>query len=72
MRSLSPQVVSVPASADQETVARVVRDYRLLAVPVVDDQGALLGIVTADDVAEVEEEEATEDIERLLRGPTAG
>jgi magnesium transporter len=66
VRSLiSPQVVSVPASADQETVARVVRDYRLLAVPVVDDQGALLGIVTADDVAEVEEEEATEDIERL-------
>ena len=66
VRSLiSPQVVSVPASADQETVARVVRDYRLLAVPVVDEQGALLGIVTADDVAEVEEEEATEDIERL-------
>ena len=42
-RLISPQVVSVPASADQETVARVVRDYRLLAVPVVDDQGPCWG-----------------------------
>jgi magnesium transporter len=42
-----------------------VREHRLLAVPVVDGGGRLLGIVTADDVADVAEEEATEDIERL-------
>ncbi len=62
---VSPLTVSVPADADQETVARVVREHRLLAVPVVDDAGRLLGIVTADDVADVVEEETTEDIERL-------
>jgi magnesium transporter len=62
---LEPHTISVPATADQETVARVVLDHRLLAVPVVDDRGRVLGIVTADDVADVLEEETTEDIERL-------
>jgi magnesium transporter len=62
---LEPQTVSVPVHADQETVARTVREHRLLAVPVVGGAGQLLGIITADDVADVEEEEATEDIERL-------
>ncbi|MDQ3699998.1 MAG: CBS domain-containing protein, partial [Chloroflexota bacterium] len=61
----SSHTISVPARADQETVARVVREHRLLAVPVVDDAGRLLGIVTADDIADVVEEETTEDIERL-------
>jgi len=62
---LQPHTLSVPAGADQEAVARLVAAHRLLALPVVDDAGKLLGIVTADDVAAVAEEEATEDIERL-------
>jgi len=62
---MEPQTVTVPATADQELVANVMRERRLIAVPVVDEMGRLVGIVTADDVADVVEEETTEDIERL-------
>ncbi len=58
-------VISVNAALDQEEVARVVSKYDLLAVPVVDDTDRLLGIVTVDDVLDVLEKEATEDIYRL-------
>lgn len=58
-------VISVHASLDQEEVARVVSRYDLLAVPVVDDQAHLLGIITVDDVLDVMEAEATEDIYKL-------
>jgi len=58
-------VISVNAELDQEEVARVVSKYDLLAVPVVDDQERLLGIITVDDVIDVLEQEATEDIYRL-------
>lgn len=58
------QVVSVHVLDDQEEVARTVKRYNLLAVPVVDDEGRLRGIVTVDDVMDVLEEEATEDIYR--------
>jgi len=57
-------VVSVHVGEDQEEVARIVQKYNLLAVPVVDDQQILRGIVTVDDVIDVLEEEATEDIYR--------
>jgi magnesium transporter len=53
------------ATDDQEAVARLITDYNLLAVPVVDEDDRLIGIVTQDDIADVLEEEATEDIERL-------
>jgi magnesium transporter len=62
---IQPQVITVLATADQETVARAVHEHRLLAAPVVDEAGRLLGIVTADDVADVVEEETTEDIEKM-------
>lgn len=62
---MEPQTVTVPVTSDQETVALVVREHHLISVPVVDAQGRLVGIVTADDVADVLEEEVTEDIERL-------
>lgn len=55
----------VRADADQETAARLLTDNNLLALPVVDAEDRLLGIITQDDVADVLEEEATEDIERL-------
>jgi len=58
-------VVRVRADADQETAARLLADRGLLALPVVDAEEHLLGIITADDAADVLEEEATEDMERL-------
>ena len=58
-------VVSVPAGMDQEEVARVLRRHDYLALPVVDDDNKLLGIITADDLADVAEEEATEDIQKI-------
>ncbi len=62
---LDPQVVRVPVLADQEEAARVLTERELLAVPVVDDQNHLLGIITVDDVADILQQETTEDIERL-------
>lgn len=54
-------VVSVTPETDQEEVARQVSRYNLLAIPVIDSGGVLLGIVTVDDVVDVIREEATED-----------
>ncbi|MDQ7029588.1 MAG: magnesium transporter [Ardenticatenia bacterium] len=62
---MTPNVISVRADDDQEDVAELVAKYNFLAVPVVDDAGRLVGIVTVDDVMDVLEEEATEDIQRL-------
>ncbi len=62
---MAPSTVRVRASADQETAARLLTDRNLLAIPVVDDDDHLVGIITEDDVADVIEAEATEDIERL-------
>ena len=59
------QVLRVPAATDQEEAARLLLDHDFLALPVVDAEGRLIGMITADDVADVIEEEATEDIERL-------
>ncbi|MBW6464792.1 MAG: magnesium transporter, partial [Firmicutes bacterium] len=58
-------VINVNAELDQEEVARIVSKYDLLAVPVVDNEERLLGIITVDDVIDVLEQEATEDIYRL-------
>lgn len=58
-------VISVNVLTDQEEVARVVAKYDLLAIPVVDLHQKLLGIVTVDDVLDVIEAEATEDIYKL-------
>jgi len=62
---MAPSTVRVQADADREVAARLLTDRNLLALPVVDDQDHLLGIITEDDVADVLEAEATEDIERL-------
>lgn len=56
---------SVSVDTDQEVAARLLLDRNLLALPVTDPDGRLVGIITADDVAEVLEEEDTEDFERL-------
>ncbi|HXH21732.1 MAG TPA: magnesium transporter [Dehalococcoidia bacterium] len=62
---MSTDVISVPASADREVAAERMRHYDLLALPVVDDEGRLLGVITPDDVLDVQVEEATEDIYRM-------
>jgi magnesium transporter len=62
---IAPTTVRVRASADQETAANLLTERNLLAIPVVDDGDHLLGIITQDDVADVLEQEATEDIARL-------
>lgn len=59
---MTTDVIAVPATSDQEEVARIVGRYDLLAVPVVDDRRVLLGIVTVDDVIDVIKEEAAEDM----------
>ncbi|MEL7564940.1 MAG: magnesium transporter [Dehalobacterium sp.] len=59
------KVKSVNVNMDQEEVAAIVTKYNFLAVPVVDNDNCLLGIVTVDDVIDVIHEEATEDIYRL-------
>jgi len=55
-------VISVTPLIDQEEVAHLVAKYDLLAIPVVDDAGYLLGIITVDDVIDIIHEEAREDI----------
>jgi magnesium transporter len=57
--------ISVPAMADQEEAAHMIARYDLMALPVVDDEGRLLGVITHDDALEILEEESTEDMERI-------
>jgi magnesium transporter len=59
------EVQEVRAEATQEEVARVISDYDLVALPVVDAERRLLGVVTVDDVIDVIQEEQTEDVQKL-------
>lgn len=62
---MSKQVISVKADVDIEDVAKLSSRYDFLAVPVLDDSGRMLGIITFDDLYDVIAEEATEDMYRL-------
>lgn len=64
-RIMTPEVTSVRVDTDQEEVARLVASYNLLAVPVVDEESKLVGVVTVDDVIDVIKDEAAEDLLRL-------
>lgn len=62
---MSGNVVSVSVGRDQEEVAKMMRDYDFLAVPVVDFQKHLLGIITVDDILDVMDEEAIDDYSKF-------
>ncbi|MEH2456352.1 magnesium transporter [Nostoc sp.] len=61
----SDRVIKVTTETPQEEVARIMQRYDLIAIPVVDREDRLVGIVTIDDVMDILEEEATEDIQKL-------
>lgn len=62
---MTRDVISVAVDMDQEEVARQVASYNLLAIPVVEKDGKLVGIITVDDVVDVIREEATEDMLKM-------
>ncbi|HEX2443496.1 MAG TPA: magnesium transporter [Vicinamibacterales bacterium] len=64
-RIMTTDVISVRADMDQEEVARIVASYNILAIPVVDEENKLVGVITVDDVIDVIKDEATEDVYRL-------
>lgn len=62
---MNERVVSISVGADQEEAAKLMRDYDFLALPVVDFQNHLLGIITVDDIVDVIDEEANEDYSKF-------
>lgn len=62
---METNVISIDAYEDKEIVAQTFSKYDVLALPVVDKDGRLVGIVTVDDAMDVMEDEATEDIEKM-------
>ena len=71
------EVVSVPEEMDQELVSRRFSDHRLLALPVIDAEGRMKGVITVDDIVDVVREEDTEDVQKVggseaLSGPYLG
>ena len=62
---MNEDVISVPTSMDQEDVARLMERYDLVAMPVVDPDGCLVGRITIDDIVDVIRDEAEEDIQRM-------
>ncbi len=64
-RIMTTDLSSVRVDVNQEEVARLVASYNLLAIPVVDEENKLVGVITVDDVIDVIKDEATEDVYRL-------
>lgn len=64
-RIMTTEVYSARVDTDQEEVAKLVASYNLLALPIVDAENKLIGLITVDDVIDVMREEATEDVLRL-------
>ena len=63
---MTTDIISVPVTTDQEECAQVLSRHGYLALPVVDEIGSFLGVITADDLIEVAEDEATEDMYRMV------
>jgi magnesium transporter len=64
-RIMTTDLISARVDMDQEEVAQQVASYNLLAIPVVDEENKLVGVITVDDIIDVIKDEATEDIYRL-------
>jgi len=62
---MTREVIAVDTSMDQEEVANIAKKYDLVSIPVVDENSVLVGRITFDDVADVMEEEASEDMQRM-------
>lgn len=62
---MKDDVIKIPVNLDQEQIGRIFSQQNLMALPVIDDEGKMQGIVTFDDVATAIQEEATEDIQKL-------
>ncbi len=62
---MEDKVVTIPDEMDQEQVGRVFHQHRFIAIPVVDRDGRMQGVVTVDDILDVNQEEATEDIQKM-------
>ena len=62
---MATDLITVPEQMDQEVVGRLFREHDLLALPVLDAQGRMKGIVTVDDIVDVVDEEATEDAHKF-------
>lgn len=62
---MNERVVSVNVTDDQEDVAQIMKDYNFLAVPVINTEKEMLGIITVDDIIDVIDEEASEDYSKL-------
>ena len=63
---MTTDVINVQTDTGQEEVARIVADYNLVAIPVTDSQMKLVGVVTVDDIIDVIDQEATEDIYKMV------
>lgn len=66
---MKKEVISAEVTLDQEEVAHMARKYNLDSIPIVDSAGALLGVVTIDDIVDIISDEADEDIYRLAGSP---
>ena len=62
---MSTEMVTVPVEMDQENLSKLFTEHRFVALPVVDPDGKMQGVVTLDDILDVSQEEATEDIQKL-------
>ncbi|HZH02375.1 MAG TPA: CBS domain-containing protein, partial [Myxococcaceae bacterium] len=62
---MQTELITVPEEMDQEAVSRLFSEHNLLAIPVVDAERRMKGIVTVDDIVDVVQEEATEDIQKV-------
>jgi magnesium transporter len=65
MEIMDQSVITVRDDMDQEEVARIMGRYGFMALPVVDSNGRMIGVITGDDIIQVMEEEATEDIQKF-------
>jgi len=63
---MTKEIISVYTETDQEVVARNVASYNLVAIPVVDTENKLVGVVTVDDIIDVIDKEATEDMYKMV------